>query len=251
MRPAERTSSFAPAELSDFPVSGLGQIERGQPDPIEISFSGDSAEYAICFVDMVNSTMISATLTHEELTRYYSIFLNNIATIVVKHGGRVLKNGGDALIFCFKSKSEKLENDKVLRSVLDCGLSIVDAWIHLNASTPAGKHKINYRVSADYGMVNIGKSVAVGSDDLFGLTVNLCAKINSMAPLNGMVIGNSLYDKVKDFPDYEFNLVGTYSPKIADKSTIGLPDFLKSGYHAFSVKSATGKKSLNPFDPVR
>jgi class 3 adenylate cyclase len=32
------------------------------------------------------------------------------------------------------------------------------------------------------------------TEDLFGTTMNICAKINSMAPQNGMVIGSDLYD---------------------------------------------------------
>jgi hypothetical protein len=58
---------------------------------------------------------------------------------------------------------------------------------------------LNYRISADYGKVEIAKSMTFTSDDLFGPTVSLCAKINSMAPINGMVIGSDLYQTVRSF----------------------------------------------------
>ena len=52
---------------------------------------------------------------------------------------------------------------------------------------------INYRISMNYGLVE----VALGSNnkevDLFGSVVNECAKINSLSKSNGLVIGKDLY----------------------------------------------------------
>ena len=73
--------------------------------------------------------------------------------------------------------------------------------------------KSSYRISADYGRVEIAKSLTSISEDLFGPTVNLCAKINSRAEPNGMVIGNNLYQVTKTKFDhlYHFNKVDGYS----------------------------------------
>ncbi|HET7390885.1 MAG TPA: hypothetical protein VFJ51_08680, partial [Nitrososphaeraceae archaeon] len=69
------------------------------------------------------------------------------------------------------------------------------------------------------------------TEDLFGTTMNICAKINSMAPPNGMVIGSNLYghyyciagrkssslslfednDKGDDSDQYNFKKIGEYS----------------------------------------
>jgi hypothetical protein len=72
---------------------------------------------------------------------------------------------------------------------------------------------LSYRISADYGRVEIAKSLTSTSEDLFGLAVNLCAKINSRAEPNGMVIGNSLYQVTNTtFDDlYHFNKIDGYS----------------------------------------
>lgn len=45
-----------------------------------------------------------------------------------------------------------------------------------------------------------------GVEDFFGPTVSICAKINSMAEPNGIVIGNALYQILRrfSFDDYEF-----------------------------------------------
>jgi len=64
-------------------------------------------------------------------------------------------------------------------------------------------------------------------DDLFGSTVNICAKINSKASANGMVIGNNLYQITKAFDDYVYKEVEGYG--------IG-------SYQKYSVYFITSKK---------
>lgn len=46
-----------------------------------------------------------------------------------------------------------------------------------------------------------------GTDDIFGSPVNMCTKINSKAPLNGMVIRGDLHQIVKSFKEYRFDFV--------------------------------------------
>jgi len=48
---------------------------------------------------------------------------------------------------------------------------------------------LSYRISADYGRVEVARSTTSQSDDLFGPTMNICSKINSKAPSNGVAIG--------------------------------------------------------------
>ena len=89
-----------------------------------------------------------------------------------------------------------------------------------------------YRISADYGRVEIARSLTSPNiDDLFGSTMNVCAKINSMATPNGIVIGSDLYHILKkslvsffDDNKYDFKKIGEYS--IAD---------LKEEYSVYSV----------------
>jgi CheY-like chemotaxis protein len=57
---------------------------------------------------------------------------------------------------------------------------------------------VNYRISIDYGNVEVAETVASGgAEDLFGSVMNLCAKINTKATINGLVIGHNLYQILK------------------------------------------------------
>jgi CheY-like chemotaxis protein len=75
---------------------------------------------------------------------------------------------------------------------------------------------VSYRISADYGKVEVATSTSSKGEDLFGSIMNICAKINSMAEPNGIVIGGDLYQIIKSFSfvnnGYEFReLRGGYS----------------------------------------
>src|SRR5918992_3890974 len=66
-----------------------------------------------------------------------------------------------------------------------------------------------HRIIADYGRVEVATSTSSRTEDLFGSPMNICAKINSMAEPNGMVIGGDLYQIIKSFSfvnnnEYEF-----------------------------------------------
>ncbi len=68
----------------------------------EICFLPDSQNYCVCFVDMVDSTGITAKISdHQKIRQYYSIFINTMAVLLRNYGGKIVKNAGDALIFYF------------------------------------------------------------------------------------------------------------------------------------------------------
>ena len=176
----------------------------------EISFSSQSQNFCVCFVDMVDSTKITAEATNKEKVRkYYSIFINTMATIARNFGAKVIKNTGDCLISYYPKTSDST-NKSAFKDVIECGLTMIDASPIISAKLKQeGLLSISYRISADYGAVEVAKSITSQNYDFFGSTVNLCAKINSKAPPNGMVIGGDLYQIVKkSYDHYRFDELG-------------------------------------------
>ncbi len=183
----------------------------------EISFTGSSKNCCISFIDIVDSTRITTTEINdtEKIRKYYSIFINTMAAIIRDFNATIVKNTGDSLLYYFPKTSNNSSADdiSVFKEVFECGLTMVEASRIINRKIQEeGLPLLNYRISADYGRVEIAKSMTSTSDDLFGPTVSLCAKINSMAPINGMVIGRDLYQTVKPSLDggYYFSKIGEY-----------------------------------------
>ena len=179
----------------------------------EISFSGQTQNFCVCFVDMIGSTKITAETTNtEKVRKYYSIFINTMAVIARNFDAKIIKNTGDCLISYFPKTSDST-NKSAFKDVIECGLTMIEASPIINAKLKQeGLLSISYRISADYGAVEVARSVTSQNYDLFGSTVNLCAKINSKAPPNGMVIGGDLYQIVKkSYDHYRFEELGGYS----------------------------------------
>ncbi len=140
-----------------------------------------------------------------------------MASIIKDHNGKVIKNAGDCLIYYFPKTVDSDVNESAFQDVLDCGLAMIDANSTLNEElSKNGLPPINYRISANYGKVELATSSNSNSVDLFGPTVNICSKINHLALSNEMVIYNDLYtviNKTPFFYDYCFKNVSQQADK--------------------------------------
>src|SRR5919112_3572630 len=167
----------------------------------EISFVDRSMNCCIGFVDMLNSTKVTAEISDaQKIGQYYSIFINTMAILVKNYGAKIVKNAGDALIFYFPETSDS-SNEAALNDTFECFTTMILARDVINTKLHSENlPSVSYRISADYGKVEVATSTSSkGREDLFGSTMNICAKINSMAEPNGMVIGGDLYQIVKSF----------------------------------------------------
>jgi two-component system, OmpR family, response regulator ChvI len=174
----------------------------------EISFLDRSMNCCIGFVDMVNSTSIAAGIPErQKVGQYYSLFINTMALLAKNYGAKIVKNAGDALIFYFPDSSDPA-NEAAFKDILECFTTMMLARGNINAKLHSENlPSVSYRISADYGRVEVATSTSSKSEDLFGSTMNICAKINSMAEANGIVVGGDLYQIINSFSfikEYEF-----------------------------------------------
>jgi two-component system response regulator ChvI len=182
----------------------------------EISFHDHSMNSCIAFVAMINSTEITAEIPERQKVRqYYSLFINTMAIMAKNYGAKIVKNAGDALIFYFPDSSDPA-NETAFKDILECFTTMILARDIINAKLHSvNLPSVSYRISADYGRVEVATSTSSKGEDLFGSAMNMCAKINSIAEPNGIVIGGDLYQIAKSFSfinGYEFReLEGGYS----------------------------------------
>ena len=134
-------------------------------------------------------------------------------------GAKIIKNTGDCLIFYFPDTKDT-DNSSSFNLVMECGLMMLGAHAAINKKLETeGLPFVDYRISADYGRLDIARSKDTQVDDLFGPTMNLCAGINSKAPSNSMVIGGDLYRLIKSFSSKES--YGKYTFKDSGEYSIG------------------------------
>jgi len=164
----------------------------------DIIFQGISSDFCVCMLDIVNSTAVTSSLALEDkIRKFYSLFVNSVSPIISHFGGRVLKTGGDSMIYYFPNTAE-IERIEGFKKVLECGISLLDLRSTVNSLyRREGIQPIGYRISADYGRLELAESRFSRDQDFFGPTMNLCAKINNKAPANSMVIGGDLHQVIK------------------------------------------------------
>jgi class 3 adenylate cyclase len=174
-----------------------------------ISFSGTQQYFAVGFVDIVNSTNITAKLSFETASLYYSTFLNSMSVIVKASGGGVVKNIGDGLLFYFQENPNS-PNNRILINMLECGLNMIKAHDVINERLLYfDLPDLNYRVSADYGSILVADSKTSFNIDLFGSPVNTCYKINNLAFPNTMVVGQNFYQNGQSINGYDLQKINT------------------------------------------
>jgi two-component system response regulator ChvI len=180
---------------------------------------------------MVDSIkVISEIKDRDKIRRYYSVFINTMAAIARNFNAKIIKNTGTSILYYFPKTSDS-SNISAFKDVIECGVTMMAANDVINAKLreEGGLPPLHYKISADYGSVEVARSLtSPNSDDLFGSTMNVCAKINSIAPPNSMVIGSDLYyvarklsTSLEDRGHYNFKRIGEYS--VADNSKLQYP----------------------------
>jgi two-component system, OmpR family, response regulator ChvI len=201
-----------------------------------------SQNCCVCFIKM-NEYQRTAGLERKEdptnIRKYYMVFITIMSDIARSFGARIIKNVSDSLIIYFP-RTSNLIDDSAFNNVIECGLTMLAAGSAINEKlTNNNKSAVTFsiRISADYGKVEVAKSKTSKEEDLFGPTMNVCAKINSKAPSNHIVIGGDLFLVLKSiFSHPSFKHAGYQFKEIKGYSISG-----SFQYPVYLVKSRNNK----------
>lgn len=160
----------------------------------------DKIKFVILSIDLKGSTKLSQQLSSEPYSDIISLFLREITLIVDKFNGYVLKYVGDGLIAYFPEPNFIGMND----NAIDCAMTMKKMITY--GINPILKEKklpeLNFRIGLDSGEAII-KTLGVEKikihKDLIGETVNLAAKIQSLANDKQILIGESTALNVHTF----------------------------------------------------
>lgn len=151
----------------------------------------------------------------DDIRNYYSIFINTAATIARNFDAKIIKNVGDSLIYYFPYTIDS-SDERAFSNALECCVtmnaanSVISGKLH-EQCLPA----MQYRISADYGKVEIARTKTSQDYDFFGSTINLCVKINKVSAPDKILIGGDLFRVLKALPTisnyYDFRPAGEYS----------------------------------------
>ncbi len=127
-------------------------------------------------------------------------------------------------------KTVNLSKTSSFQDVLECGLAMIEAYSDLNLNlNKNGLPPIDYRISGNYGKVELAISSYSNGVDLFGPTVSICSKINHLSLSNEMVIYKDLYNVIEKAPFFR-----EYCFKMTNESKIN-DNYCTYPYQVYSV----------------
>ena len=209
-----------------------------------IRFSGDAIKSCVGFIDLVDSTKNTITMEGlEAIRKYYSTFINSVSEIIKNYNGKVIKNIGDCLLFYFP-KTTNVNNIGVFIEAIECGFKILDERYSINQELfKQPLPPFNYRISIDYGVLDLALVGDFSEIDLFGTTINLCSKINTSSSIpNEIIIGNNFYRFLKSFSSIvnNYDFINHINYQITKDNTYPL--------YMIKRKNIFGLNNKNSFD---
>jgi class 3 adenylate cyclase/tetratricopeptide (TPR) repeat protein len=154
------------------------------PEPTEAT----RRQLTVMFCDLVGSTALSERLDPEELSDLLAAYQDTCARVIARYEGHIGRYVGDALLVYFGYP--KAHEDDAQRAVWTA-LGIVEAIAALNVELGRSDLELAVRIGIATGLVVVGD---IGTGErreraaIVGETPNLAARLQGIAPPNGIVI---------------------------------------------------------------
>jgi adenylate cyclase len=178
---------------------------------------------AVLLADVVGYSRLMSTdedATHLMLTECFGGLID---PKISEHGGRLIRSSGDGLL---------VEFDSALDAVR-CGIEIQQGLSTRNAGVST-EHRFQMRIGVNAG------DVIVDERDIYGNSVNIAARLETLAEPGELFVTNTVRDQLLGHPDLAFEDRGWHRLKNIEPQI-----------QVFRVTRAQEQKTLSPLRRVR
>ena len=185
----------------------------------KVELGSQRKKLTVFFSDIVGFTQLTDELESEDLTDFLNDYLDNMATIAIRHGATIDKYIGDAVMIFFgdpESNGPDQDAKKCVEMALD-----MQRYVRENALKWAKRHSfdrvLEMRIGISSGYCTVGN---FGSEDrldytVLGGVVNLAARLESAARPGSILVSNETYKLTQDVIHYDigrsYNLKGLHN----------------------------------------
>ncbi len=174
-------------------------------------------QLTVLFCDVIDSTALTEQLDPEDLRQVLDAYRASVAEVVLKYDGHIARYFGDGILVYF---GYPLAHEDATRRAVQAGLGIVAGLEKLN-SRLVGTFgiQIQVRLSIDTGLVvvwEVGVPIRKSYQrisaleryhgdaiDIVGKTPNIAARMQQIAPPNGIVVGETTLRLIEGFFTYQ------------------------------------------------
>ncbi|HYY45073.1 MAG TPA: adenylate/guanylate cyclase domain-containing protein [Actinomycetota bacterium] len=155
---------------------------------------------SVLFVDLVGFTARSHSADPEDVRAALRPYHERLKREIERFGGTVEKFIGDAVMAVFGAPvTHEDDSERAVRAAL----RINEAIAELNETTPGLDLSLRTAVNTGEGLVSLGARPEAGEGMVTGDVVNTASRLESIAPVNGVVVGEQTYRSTKEVIDYE------------------------------------------------
>ena len=166
--------------------------------PGEKTDTAERRQLTILFCDLVDSTPLSERMDPEDYRQMILDYHEVAEEVIQRYGGKVGNYLGDGLLVYF-GYPEGLENAAI--TGVQTGLAIIEAMWKVRKRWETGEGiYVKIRIGMHTGIVIVDEHLALGE------TVNIAARLEGLAPHNGLVISQQTYHLIKGW--FEVRSIG-------------------------------------------
>lgn len=181
-------------------------------------------QLTVLFCDVIDSTALTEQLDPEDLRQVLDAYRASVADVVLEYDGHIARYFGDGILVYF---GYPIAHEDATRRAVQAGLGIVAGLEELNSHLiEIFGIQIQVRLSIDTGLVVVWEIETLGSTteqisameryhgdaiDIVGKTPNIAARMQQVAPPNGIVIGDTTLRLIEGLFTYQD--LGTISLK--------------------------------------
>jgi predicted ATPase/class 3 adenylate cyclase len=153
----------------------------------------------VLFTDIVGSTAKAEQLDPEDVRARLAPYYRRLRRELERFGGTVEKFIGDAVVALFGAP---LAHEDDPERAVRAALAIRDAIHELNAEDEWLDLNVRIGVNTGEALVVLGAKASEGEGMAAGDVMNTAARLQSAAPVNGVLVGELTYRSTRDVIDY-------------------------------------------------
>jgi predicted ATPase/class 3 adenylate cyclase len=171
------------------PLQGAAAAAPATPEPPPIVDEERKLD-TLVFVDLVGSTALAESLDPEDVLGLLELYYTRLRAELERHGGTVEKYIGDAIVTHFGVPvAHEDDPERAVRAAL----GILDTVKALNAEDPIRQIEVRIGVATGEVIVQHGNRAEEGKGIAWGDILNTAARIESNAPVMGVLVGEETY----------------------------------------------------------
>ena len=154
---------------------------------------------SVLFTDLVGFTGRAERLDPEDVRATLSPYYARLRSEIERHGGTVEKFIGDAVMAVFGAPvAHEDDPERAVRAAL----AIRDAIRELNDSEPTFELQLRSAVTTGEALISLGARPDEGEGMASGDVVNTAARLQSAAPVDGILVGEATYRATSNTIEY-------------------------------------------------